>query len=83
MKDVTDKHVPISKPVTFCVLWWFDEIVEIVKEARRSFRRHRKNLFELARHESPSAKMVKRAAIRQAKKQCFKEANKNLCKKGE
>ncbi len=48
MKEVIDQHVPLSKPAPFCVPWWSQKIGSLVEEARRAFRRHRRNPTELA-----------------------------------
>ncbi len=82
MKEVIDKNVPLSKPAPFRVPWWSEEIGELVEEARRAFRRHRRNPTELAWQEYLEANRAKGAAIRQAKRQCFEEAIVKACKEG-
>ncbi len=82
MKEVIDQHVPLSKPAPFRVPWWSQEIGELVEDARRAFRRHRRNPNELARQEYLEANKAKGAAIRQAKRKCFEEAIENVCKEG-
>ncbi len=77
-----DKHVPLSKPAPFRVPWWSKEIGKLVEEARRAFKRHRRNPTELARQEYLEANRAKGAAIRQAKRQCYEEAIENACKEG-
>jgi hypothetical protein len=54
-----------------------------VEEARRPFRRHRRNPTELAWQEYLEANKVKGAAIRQAKRKSFEEAIESACKEGE
>jgi hypothetical protein len=51
-----------------------------VEEARRAFRRRRRNPTELAWQEYLEANKAKGAAIRQAKRKCFEEAIENACK---
>jgi hypothetical protein len=48
MKEEIDQHIPLSKLAPFCVPWLSQEIGRLVEEARRAFRRHRKNPTELA-----------------------------------
>ncbi len=45
-----------------------------MEDARRAFRRHRRNPTELAQQEYLEAHKAKGAAIRQAKRKCFEEA---------
>jgi hypothetical protein len=68
MKAVIDKHVPLSKPAPFRVPWLSEEIGELVEEARRAFKRHRRNPTELARQVYLETNKAKGAAIRQAKR---------------
>jgi hypothetical protein len=82
MKELIDNHVHLSKPAPFLVPWWFEEIGELVEGARRTFRRHRRNLSELAWQEYLEAIRAKGAAISKAKWRCFEEAIENVCKKG-
>jgi hypothetical protein len=82
MKVLVDKHVPLSKPAPFRVPWWSEEIGELVEEAGRAFRRHRRNPTELAWQEYLEANRAKGAAIRKATRQCFEEAIENACKEG-
>ncbi len=53
-----------------------------MEEARRAFKRHRRNPKELAGQEYLEANRAKGAAIREAKGQCFEEAIGNACKEG-
>ncbi len=80
MKEVIDKHVPLSKPALFRILWWSKEIGRLVDEARRAFRRHRRNPTEFALWGYIEANKAKRAAIRQVKRKSFEEAIENACK---
>jgi hypothetical protein len=82
MKEVIDQHVPLSKPAPFRVPWWSEEIGRLVEEARRAFRRRRRNPTELAWQEYLEAKRAKGAAIRQENRQCFEEVIQNVCKEG-
>ncbi len=82
MKEVIDQHVPMSKPAPFCVPRWSEEIKELVVEARRAFRRHRRNPSELAWQEYLEANKAKGAAISRAKRRCFEEAIEKACKEG-
>jgi hypothetical protein len=82
MKEVIDQHVPLSKPVTFRVPLWSEEIGELVEEARRAFWRHRRNPSHLAWQEYLEANRAKGAAISKAKRQCFEGAIEKVCKEG-
>jgi hypothetical protein len=53
-----------------------------VEEARRAFRRHRRNPIELAWQEYLEANRAKGAAIREPTNQFFEEAIKKECKEG-
>ncbi len=53
-----------------------------MEEARRAFRRHRRNPSELAWQEYLEANRAKRAAISKAKRWCFEDVIENACKEG-
>jgi hypothetical protein len=48
MKEVNNRHVLLSRLAPYCVTWWSEEIGELVEEARRAFKRHRRHPTELA-----------------------------------
>jgi preprotein translocase subunit Sss1 len=58
----------MSKAAPICIHWWSEEIGELVEEARRAFRRCRRNPTELAWQEYLEANRAKRAAISKAKR---------------
>ncbi len=53
-----------------------------MEKARRPFKKHKRNVTELAWQEYLEANGTKGAAIRQAKWQCFEGAIKNVCNEG-
>ncbi len=82
MKRVVDEHVPMSKPAKVRVPWWSEAIRNLVDEARRALRRHRRNPSELAWQEYLEACKAKTAAISKAKRKSFEEVIENASKEG-
>jgi hypothetical protein len=82
MKEVIYKHVPLSKPASFCISRWSEAKGGQVEEASRAFKRQRRNPSELAWQEYREANRAKGAAIRQAEGQCFGGAIENTCTEG-
>jgi hypothetical protein len=74
IKGVIAEHVPLSKLAPFCAPWWSEEIGKLVEEARRAFRKYRRNLTEVATQEYLLAHKTKVAAISKATRRCFEEA---------
>ncbi len=77
MKRVIAEHVPKLKPVPFCVPWWSEKIGELVEEARRALRHHRRNLSYLSWLQYLDANKAKGTTISKAKRCCFEEAIEN------
>jgi hypothetical protein len=82
IKEVIDKHVPLTKLVTSCVPWQSEQKGGLAEKARRALGRHRWNPTELSWQQYLEANRAKGAAIRKAKRQCFEEAIEKACKQG-
>jgi hypothetical protein len=80
VKEVIDQQVPLSKPAPFRILRLSEEVEQLVEEARRAFRRHRRSPSEFAWQEYLEANKIKGAAPSKAKRKCFEGAIENVCK---
>ncbi len=74
LKEAVAQHIPLSKPVSFSVPWWSSELTQLVRNARRARRWHKRRPSAEAWREYLKATNVKREAIKKAKAAGFKKA---------
>jgi hypothetical protein len=70
----------LSKPAQSCILWWSEEIQELVEEVRRAFRRNKIYPSQPAEQKYVKAIRAKGTAISTAKRHWFLEAIQKVCK---
>ncbi len=74
IKKAVAQHVPLSKPAPFSVPWWVSELTQLVRNARRARREHRRWPSADAWRAYLEELSAKGAAIRKAKAVHFKLA---------
>ncbi len=74
IKEAVAQHIPLSKPVSFSVPWWSSELTQLVRNARRARKWHKRHPCAEAWRVYLEALIAKGAAIRKAKAAHFKQA---------
>jgi hypothetical protein len=74
------QFIPLSKPTPFCVPWWSSQLTQLVRNARRARREHRRRPCAEAWRVYLEALSAKGLAIQKAKALHFKQAVANAAR---
>ncbi len=74
IKEAVAQYIPLSKPVSVSVPWWSSELTQLVRNARRARRWHKRRLCAEAWRVNLEALNAKGETIRKAKAAQFMHA---------